>query len=537
MELQPVGCGPRRGGDEGSAPLRHAGGPVLSRGRPDSGQAPGRIRPRAAPAQRARDRTGRLDPDRELRDHRPDGDRRGRGIRARAGAEVTRRLTWFLAGFGLSMIVAAVFPADPIDGFPPGTPEGPPTSISTTGLVHFASRALGLHLPRDQLLHRRTDDVAPARAVTRLALASERPRRRARILRRHGVADGGSGDLVRRGRGLGMARHHVGPAELGNAGLSPTRCICRASGACRSGRRGVHFVQLSPIGPGATLSPSTRHFRTGGIRPSDLRREHDGTERRPKAPRNSAFDSRVRLPASVPLRGPERLGQEGSRTGRRPRRTGRAEPRFDSTGGRDHGLHQRERDAGCPGQRQPDDDRLQLHGHERNALRRLLRLHGDGGAHAHGHVSLDPLLHRDDSGLHLGNGPRVDRQLRVPAGRLHLYVRRPHLRVLPSRLRGLRRRRLHDDGSGHHTASRLLRQHDDALPQQLPIQGDRPLGHEHRDQRIGNGDSDVGRHRIFLVLQFGQRRARRQGSRRSGESTDTTGSSTAHCRMSPTRSS
>jgi hypothetical protein len=30
-----------------------------------------------------------------------------------------------------------------MDGFPPGTPEGPPTSISTTGLVHFASGALG----------------------------------------------------------------------------------------------------------------------------------------------------------------------------------------------------------------------------------------------------------------------------------------------------------------------------------------------------------------------------------------------------------
>ena len=54
-----------------------------------------------------------------------------------------RALTWFLAGFGLCMIMAAVFPSDPMDGFPPGTPEGPPASISTTGLVHFASGALG----------------------------------------------------------------------------------------------------------------------------------------------------------------------------------------------------------------------------------------------------------------------------------------------------------------------------------------------------------------------------------------------------------
>jgi hypothetical protein len=55
----------------------------------------------------------------------------------------SRAATWFLGGFGLAMIVAAVFPADPVDGFPPGTPEGFPTSISTTGLVHLAAGALG----------------------------------------------------------------------------------------------------------------------------------------------------------------------------------------------------------------------------------------------------------------------------------------------------------------------------------------------------------------------------------------------------------
>lgn len=48
-----------------------------------------------------------------------------------------------LGGFGAGMIVAGVFPADPVDGFPPGTPEGFPTSISTTGLVHFAAGGLG----------------------------------------------------------------------------------------------------------------------------------------------------------------------------------------------------------------------------------------------------------------------------------------------------------------------------------------------------------------------------------------------------------
>jgi hypothetical membrane protein len=49
----------------------------------------------------------------------------------------------FLGGFGVSMIVAAVFPADPVDGFPVGTPEGIATSISATGLVHFVAGALG----------------------------------------------------------------------------------------------------------------------------------------------------------------------------------------------------------------------------------------------------------------------------------------------------------------------------------------------------------------------------------------------------------
>jgi hypothetical protein len=62
---------------------------------------------------------------------------------ARALAPKLPTATWFLTGYGLSMIVAAIFPADPVDGFPPGTPEGFPTSISTTGLLHFAAGGLG----------------------------------------------------------------------------------------------------------------------------------------------------------------------------------------------------------------------------------------------------------------------------------------------------------------------------------------------------------------------------------------------------------
>jgi Protein of unknown function (DUF998) len=55
----------------------------------------------------------------------------------------SRAVSWFLGGFGASMLVAAVFRADPMDGFPVGTPLGYPTSISTSGLVHFVAGSLG----------------------------------------------------------------------------------------------------------------------------------------------------------------------------------------------------------------------------------------------------------------------------------------------------------------------------------------------------------------------------------------------------------
>lgn len=55
----------------------------------------------------------------------------------------SRAVGWFLGAFGVSMIVAAVFRADPVDGFPVGTPEGPPTSFTTSGLVHFIAGTLG----------------------------------------------------------------------------------------------------------------------------------------------------------------------------------------------------------------------------------------------------------------------------------------------------------------------------------------------------------------------------------------------------------
>jgi hypothetical protein len=55
----------------------------------------------------------------------------------------SRAAAWILACYGVALLAAAVFPADPVDGFPPGTPEGFPASISTPGLLHFVFGAIG----------------------------------------------------------------------------------------------------------------------------------------------------------------------------------------------------------------------------------------------------------------------------------------------------------------------------------------------------------------------------------------------------------
>lgn len=47
-----------------------------------------------------------------------------------------------VAVFGLSMVVAAIFKADPALGFPVGTPEGP-GPVSTAGLIHLAAGGIG----------------------------------------------------------------------------------------------------------------------------------------------------------------------------------------------------------------------------------------------------------------------------------------------------------------------------------------------------------------------------------------------------------
>jgi hypothetical protein len=49
----------------------------------------------------------------------------------------------FVAIYGLGLIGAAFFSADPALGFPPGTPDGPPAVITTHGLLHFVSGGIG----------------------------------------------------------------------------------------------------------------------------------------------------------------------------------------------------------------------------------------------------------------------------------------------------------------------------------------------------------------------------------------------------------
>ena len=54
--------------------------------------------------------------------------------------------TWgpiLLAIYGLGLICAGFFSADPALGFPPGTPPGPPRTISTHGLLHFVCGGIG----------------------------------------------------------------------------------------------------------------------------------------------------------------------------------------------------------------------------------------------------------------------------------------------------------------------------------------------------------------------------------------------------------
>jgi len=54
--------------------------------------------------------------------------------------------TWgpiLIALYGLGLLGAAIFSADPSYGFPPGSPPGPANTLSAHGLLHFATSGIG----------------------------------------------------------------------------------------------------------------------------------------------------------------------------------------------------------------------------------------------------------------------------------------------------------------------------------------------------------------------------------------------------------
>lgn len=61
---------------------------------------------------------------------------------ARVDAQRSRAMRAALVVYALGMIIAAFFPTDPIDGFPPGTALGVPTTMSTSGFVHLIAGAV-----------------------------------------------------------------------------------------------------------------------------------------------------------------------------------------------------------------------------------------------------------------------------------------------------------------------------------------------------------------------------------------------------------
>jgi hypothetical protein len=106
------------------------------------------------------------------------------GMHRVLGPAAGRGGTWgprLVGVFGAGMVAAAIFSADPADGFPPGTPAGPPPNISWHGIVHFFVAGVAFLALGRRVLH------------VRLAVRGGRPPRLGGL--QHGHRRGLPGDL------------------------------------------------------------------------------------------------------------------------------------------------------------------------------------------------------------------------------------------------------------------------------------------------------------------------------------------------------
>jgi hypothetical membrane protein len=63
--------------------------------------------------------------------------------RAMTTGAAARWVPRLLAVYGVALVAAGVFRADPMNGFPVGTPAGPPTPPSVHGMLHLVSAGIG----------------------------------------------------------------------------------------------------------------------------------------------------------------------------------------------------------------------------------------------------------------------------------------------------------------------------------------------------------------------------------------------------------
>ena len=66
-----------------------------------------------------------------------------RALRVLGGGPGTVWGPRLIAGYGLGLVGAGVFVADPMNGFPPGTPDGPPAVVTVGGIGHLVFGGLG----------------------------------------------------------------------------------------------------------------------------------------------------------------------------------------------------------------------------------------------------------------------------------------------------------------------------------------------------------------------------------------------------------